>query len=147
MVRQRLRIFALGVVAVMAVVVTAGCSSGTATNSTGSGTGGGTGSGTGATVVEQNYAFNPTSLSVKVGDTVTFSNQDSVAHHVVVGGSDLGIQQPGADVTWTADKNGAMPFKCVIHPSMTGQVLVGTTSTPATGTGAGATTPSSGGGY
>lgn len=122
----------LGLVSLIAILAITACS-GTTTGTGGSGTS------TGATtVVEKNFAFNPANLSVKVGDVVTFSNQDNVAHHVVVGTTDLGVQQPGKDVMWTASKDGVIPVKCLIHPSMLGQITVGTgggsTSTPATGT-------------
>jgi plastocyanin len=91
--------------------------------STGGSTGGGTAGGT--AVVEKDFQFNPSSLTVKVGDKVTFANQDSVVHRVVVGTTDLGDQQPGQSVTWTADKAGTFPVKCSIHPGMTGQITVG----------------------
>jgi plastocyanin len=78
----------------------------------------------GATVTEQNFAFNPASVTVKVGDTVTFTNQDSAAHEVLIDGQDLGSQAQGASVTWKATKAGTFPFSCKIHPSMTGQVTV-----------------------
>ena len=80
--------------------------------------------GAGATIVEKGFAFTPATLDVKTGDTVTFKNEDSTAHEVSIGGKDLGSQAPGASVTWTADKAGAFPYSCVIHPSMTGQITV-----------------------
>lgn len=82
------------------------------------------GSAAGATVIEQNFAFNPASLDVKVGDVVTFKNEDSAPHDVEIDGASLGQQQAGASVTWTASKAGSFPFKCTIHPSMTGQITV-----------------------
>ncbi len=79
----------------------------------------------GNTIVLQNFAFNPASLTVKVGDTVTFRNADQVPHHIVVGTDDLGIQQPGQSVTWKAPSDGVYMLKCLIHPSMRGQITVG----------------------
>ena len=63
-------------------------------------------------------------MTAKVGDTVSFVNQDSAPHQVKIDGQDLGQQAPGATVTWKAAKAGTFPFSCVIHPSMTGQVFV-----------------------
>lgn len=134
----------------------AGCSSsGTSGSSATPGaTGGSTSSGvtSGAkTIVENNYQFTPSSMNVQVGDKVTFSNKDSVPHHVFVGTTDLGEQQPGQDVSWTADKDGTFALRCSIHPSMTGQITVGTggsTSSPpagGTGTGSSSTAPPAGG--
>jgi plastocyanin len=112
---------ALVLVVMLAAIVAfvSACSSG---GTTGTGTTGTTG---GTVIVEKNIAFSPTTLNVKVGDTVTFENQDSVAHHVVVGTTDLGQQQPGQNVTWKADTAGTYEFRCVIHPSMTGRITVG----------------------
>lgn len=90
----------------------------------GGGSTGGTTSGTGTTIDEKNFSFNPSSLTAKVGDTITFTNSDSTQHHVVVGTTDLGIQNPGATVTFKATKAGTLPIKCLIHPSMTGQIIV-----------------------
>lgn len=120
----------LALVLAMALVLVA-CSGG-ATNPYGTTTGTSTGSGSGAagapaagtTISEKNIAFNPSALTVKVGDTVTFTNDDTVPHHVFVGGEDLGEQAPGVTKTWKAAKAGAFPVKCVIHPSMTGQITV-----------------------
>jgi len=76
------------------------------------------------TIVEQDYAFTPSSLTVKVGDVVTFVNKDSTVHRVSIDGQDLGQQSTGKSVTWTATKAGTFPFSCTIHPDMTGQMTV-----------------------
>lgn len=129
----------------IAILAISGCS--------GASTKGGASTGAGRrtlTVVESNFAFNPADLSVKAGDTVTFSNQDAVAHHVVVGTTDLGVQQPGKTVSWKAVGNGAVPMKCIIHPSMTGQITVGAggaSGPPASGTSSAPAAPAGGSGY
>jgi plastocyanin len=66
----------------------------------------------------------PATLDVKVGDTVTFKNEDSAPHNVNIDGKDLGAQDPGASVTWKAEKAGSFPYSCTIHPSMTGEIVV-----------------------
>ena len=78
----------------------------------------------GATITEQNFAFSPSTLSVKVGDTVTFTNADSAGHNVKIDGQELGVQNQGESKTWKATKAGSFPFSCVIHPAMTGQITV-----------------------
>jgi plastocyanin len=114
------------VLVVLAVVALAllGCGSGGSSGSSGSSgsTGGSTTGGT--TVVEKNIAFDPSTLAVKAGDTVTFKNDDSVPHNVKIDGRELGTQQPGESKTWTASKAGSYPYSCVIHPSMTGEITV-----------------------
>jgi OOP family OmpA-OmpF porin len=112
----------------LAALVLSACASGGSSTTTPA-TGGGSApapaaSGGGATVTEANLAFSPTSVTVKVGDTVTFENKDSAPHDVKIDGQDLGNQAPGATVTWKATKAGTFPFSCTIHPSMTGQVVV-----------------------
>ena len=75
-------------------------------------------------VVEKDFAFQPASLEVKVGDTVTFTNEDSAPHNVIIDSKELGQQEQGASVTWTAEKAGSFPYSCKIHPSMTGEITV-----------------------
>lgn len=108
--------FALVVVLALAAIALAACGGTT-------GTGGGTGGGT--TVVLNNLAFNPSSLQVSVGATVTFRNDDQVPHHIVVGNDDLGEQQPGTTKTWKAPSDGTYAMKCLIHPEMKGTITVG----------------------
>jgi len=114
---------AMLVVGVAVVVAMAGCASGTSGGSGTSGEPPATGSG-GLTVVERNFAFEPSSLEVKVGDTVTFVNEDSAPHVVSIDGKDLGNQNQGDSVSWTAEKAGEFPYVCTIHPSMTGTIVV-----------------------
>lgn len=136
---RRARILSAGLLTIAFVLAVAGCSGSGTTTNTGGATGGTTGAG--ATMVEKAFQFSPADLTVKVGDTVTFDNQDTVPHHVIVGTTDLGEQAPGESVTWTADADGTYPVKCSIHPSMTGRITVGTggaggTSAPGGNTGA-----------
>ena len=123
-------LFALAVAAIVVLAI-AGCSGGgggygsstpaatpPASSSSGAATNGGT------TVTEQNFAFNPSTLTVKVGDTVTFTNNDSAPHNVKIDGQELGTQNQGESKTWTPSKAGSFPFSCTIHPAMTGQITV-----------------------
>jgi len=71
--------------------------------------------------------FNPTSLSVAVGTTVTFNFQ-TITHHVVfdpANGSpgDLG-EASNTSKTATFTAAGTFPFRCTIHPYMTGSITV-----------------------
>ena len=90
--------------------------------STGAGSTGGAAGGT--TITEQNFAFSPSTATVKAGDTVTFTNNDSAPHNVKIDGKELGVQNQGESKTWTATKAGSFPFSCTIHPSMTGEITV-----------------------
>ena len=116
----------VALVALLAVGCAGGASSGGSSGSTSGSTSGGTGGATagGTTITEQNFAFSPSTATVKVGDTVTFTNNDSTGHNVTIDGQELGVQNQGESKTWKASKAGKFPFSCVIHPSMTGEITV-----------------------
>jgi len=84
------------------------------------------------TVALSGYAFQPTTLSVATGTTVTFTNSDSVAHAIVEGqdgtpaaGQTAQMVQPGQSVTHSFATAGTVMMTCTIHPSMTLTVTVG----------------------
>ena len=73
-----------------------------------------------------NLAFDPQSITVNAGDTVTWVNGDTTAHTVVAddGSFDSGDLAPGASFTFTFAAAGTVPYHCGIHPQMTGSVVV-----------------------
>jgi plastocyanin len=78
------------------------------------------------TVIIQNFAFNPDTITVPVGTTVTWINQDSATHDVV---SDTGAftsprLNTGDNYTYIFTQAGEYPYICGIHPSMKGKVIV-----------------------
>ncbi len=79
-------------------------------------------------VTQQDRQFGPTELTVKVGDTVIFRNNDNMAHHVVshtpLFPFDLDLQQPGAENAMTFTKAGKVIVGCDIHPRMEVAVTV-----------------------
>lgn len=81
-----------------------------------------------STVILQNYAFNPSTISVKAGTTVTWTNQDNTAHKIV---SDTGQHElesndmiKGEIYEHTFNTAGTYTYHCAIHPSMKGTVIV-----------------------
>jgi plastocyanin len=79
----------------------------------------------GASVEIKNFAFEPKTVTIKVGQTVTWTNQDSAAHTVVGGdGIDSGDLSKGKSYSKTFDTEGAFDYHCSIHPQMKGQVIV-----------------------
>lgn len=86
----------------------------------------------------QNYAFQPATLSVPVGTTVTWTNNDMVAHTSTSDTRvwDSGTVAPGQSFSYTFSQAGTFPYHCMIHPFMRGTVVVGsgTTPTPSTPT-------------
>jgi amicyanin len=73
-----------------------------------------------------NFSFTPATLTVPVGKTVTWINQDDVPH-TVVSADGKGIKSPVLDTdqkfSYTFTKAGAYPYYCGIHPKMTGKVV------------------------
>ncbi len=73
-----------------------------------------------------NFAFAPATLTVKVGDTVTWTNKDEEPHTVVAG--DGSFHSPGLDAnatySFTFTKAGSFDYVCSIHPFMHGTVVV-----------------------
>ena len=78
------------------------------------------------TVTAQNVAFNPAELTVKVGDTVTFTNADDFAHTFTAndGEFDSGRVDGGGSFEFTPDAAGEIAFHCKIHTNMTGTITV-----------------------
>jgi plastocyanin len=70
------------------------------------------------------FAFSPASLTVKVGQPVTFTNNDSVTHTSTSNAWDSGDLEPGASYTFTPQQAGSYTFHCSIHPFMTGTLVV-----------------------
>jgi plastocyanin len=73
--------------------------------------------------------FSPASLSVKKGSSVTWTNDDSVAHTVTADtGTDHGLNSgninPGETYVFTFSDKGTFAYHCELHPSMTGTVTV-----------------------
>jgi plastocyanin len=89
--------------------------------------GGGGGGGGGAEVSEEGIAFQPAEVTVSAGDTVTWTNNDSVAHDVTAdsfSSGDAGGMSPGDTFEQTFDEAGTFDYVCTVHPGMEGTVVV-----------------------
>jgi plastocyanin len=71
-------------------------------------------------------SFSPNPIEIKVGDTVTWTNDHREAHTVTSKSSafDSGDIQPSQSYSHKFDKAGSFQYYCVIHPSMVGEVDV-----------------------
>ena len=85
-------------------------------------------------------AYSPASLTIAVGDTVTWTNSDTESHTATADDAswDSGSIANGASGTVTFSAAGTFPYHCTIHPAMTGTITV---EAAAGGGGGGATTP------
>lgn len=68
--------------------------------------------------------FNPASLAVAVGDTITFTNADAAPHTATAdnGAFDTGRLSKGQSKQVTVAAAGDHAFKCMVHPMMKGSV-------------------------
>jgi len=80
---------------------------------------------TGAAVLGDR-AYNPDSINVAVGTTVTWMNTDTVSHTSTsnASGWDSGIVAPGGQFSFAFQTAGTYRYHCAIHPGMIGTVVV-----------------------
>lgn len=117
--------------AALVVLAVAGCgSSGTSTSSSPAPSSGGgaasstpaassTGSAGGGTAITiKGFAFNPKTTTVKVGQKVTWTNQDTTAHNVTGGPMTSPTLDQGKSFSFTPKKAGTISYVCTFHPNM-----------------------------
>jgi len=78
------------------------------------------------TVTIPGKSYDPAQLSVLVGTTVAWKNDDSINHTVTADGDAFssGYVPPGGSFTFTFAKQGRYAFHCTIHRFMRGEVDV-----------------------
>jgi amicyanin len=83
-----------------------------------------------------NFTFSPAKLSVKVGDTVTWMNEDDIPHTVRAKAGEFKSKTLDTEdhFAFTFTKAGSYDYFCSLHPHMTGLIVVeaagGTSPTP-----------------
>lgn len=77
-----------------------------------------------ASVSIKNFAFNPTPLTVKVGTTVTWTNNDTVPHKIKSSTFNSETLSNGQSYAFTFSAVGEYNYSCAIHPSMLGKIIV-----------------------
>lgn len=81
---------------------------------------------------ETNQCYIPYEVTVSVGQTVTWSNDDSAAHTVTSGTPDGGpdgtfdssLFMAGTTFSYTFENSGEYNYYCMVHPWMTGKIKV-----------------------
>ena len=81
---------------------------------------------------ETNTCFIPSSVKINVGDTVSWSNDDTAAHTVTSGkpaggpdgNFDSSLLMAGKAFDVTFDNSGSYDYFCMVHPWMVGKVVV-----------------------
>ncbi|MEU5263918.1 cupredoxin family copper-binding protein [Amycolatopsis sp. NPDC021455] len=79
-------------------------------------------------VMMQDYAFSPASLTVRVGDTVTWMQHDQAPHDVVTTSAPVAFRSPqlsaGQSWSYTFQQPGTYSYYCSVHPDMRASVTV-----------------------
>ena len=73
------------------------------------------------------FAFNPATITAKVGDVVTWTNNDSTGHTATLkseSSCDTGTIAAGATGSIKFTTAGTFDYFCKIHPNMTGKIEV-----------------------
>jgi LPXTG-motif cell wall-anchored protein len=80
----------------------------------------------GATVTMEDFQFSPATVSINIGDPVTWTNSGSEPHNAVAddGSFETAILESGDSETVTFDDAGSFSYICSIHPEMKGTVEV-----------------------
>lgn len=77
----------------------------------------------------KDFSFQPSTVNIKAGDTVVWTQRDSVVHTATsVSGPesfDSGPLSDGQTFSHTFTKPGEYAYKCSPHPNMRGTVVVG----------------------
>ena len=79
------------------------------------------------TVIQKDNAFSVRQITIKVGDRITFVNDDSASHNVYseTRGSEFDIlQRPGRSDTVRFSRPGTVEVQCAIHSDMILEVQV-----------------------
>jgi len=75
----------------------------------------------------KSFVFSPSPLTINIGDTVIWTNEDSTPHTVT---SDSGSEldsvtfREGETYSHTFDEAGTFDYHCAIHPNMKGEIVV-----------------------
>ena len=77
------------------------------------------------TVIIKNFAFVPDHLTVSIGDTVVWKNEDS-APHTATADNEFDSKQLDMGQSWSfvARKKGSYPYICTYHPYMKGELVI-----------------------
>ncbi len=126
---MRLMKLALAGVALAALVfaIACGSSSNTPVAPTPPPAGGGGGGSSSATITIANFAFSPSSMTIKAGQSVAWHNSDTTTHTATSdsGAFDTGSIPPGSTSSAvTMSTPGTFTYHCSIHPFMTASLTV-----------------------
>ena len=84
------------------------------------------GDGQNVEVTIKDNAFNPATVNISTGDTVRWTNLDSITHRVTGTGTNFGSENlnQGDSYEFLFTEPGTYDYYCSIHPSIKGTVVV-----------------------
>jgi len=76
-------------------------------------------------VAIENFAFEPAVLTIQMGTTVTWTNEDSALHTATAEGIfDSGTLSKGESWSYSFEDSGTYDYICTYHPYMEGTIIV-----------------------
>lgn len=73
----------------------------------------------------KSYRFDPKTIEIKVGQSVTWTNEDNFTHTVQVDGQEDHQVEQGESIALTFDTPGTYHYTCTLHSKdMDGEVIV-----------------------
>jgi len=118
---KRIMMF-IGIVAGALVLAACSSSSGESVTTTTSGPSGG-----GVEVSIEDFAFGPDDLTVSVGDTITWTNDENGVPHTTTADEglwDSATLRPDDTFAFTFTETGTFTYFCSIHPAMLATITV-----------------------
>jgi plastocyanin len=77
-----------------------------------------------AAISIENFSFNPATLTITAGTTVTWTNNDNATHTIKSPGFNSQDLAHGQTFAFKFDAKGTYDYSCGIHPAMTGEIIV-----------------------
>ena len=75
-------------------------------------------------VIIENFAFNPSGLTIKAGDAVTWTNNNEALHTVKMDAFESDTLSKGDTFSFTFSDAGIYEYICGIQPYMHGKIIV-----------------------
>jgi plastocyanin len=113
---KKLALVSVTVVIITAFVAAAGCTSNVTPSATPTPPN---------TAIIKNFAFNPATLIINKGTTVTWTNEDSATHTIASDQfTSSGNLNRGDSYRFQFNTTGTYDYVCGIHPTMNGKIVV-----------------------
>jgi plastocyanin len=76
------------------------------------------------TIDISNSTFQPATITVNAGDTIVWTNRDSLPHSIKGQSFSSSPLPPNGTYQLTLAKPGTFDYNCSLHPNMKGQIIV-----------------------